>query len=170
MASERMQYLADLVRSDDQWIEITIEDPRKPKWLIADSTHGWIDYKIEGGKHFAKITAEGRARLSRYADKSLLMTLNEYQDEVVQNDYRPRQRGLSVLSFGLKNAVANMTMRLGQVGTSATPETKPSFDDIRDTLIDELSESIWSITLMAHELDATLEDIARRNLEKMWDE
>jgi NTP pyrophosphatase (non-canonical NTP hydrolase) len=92
------------------------------------------------------------------------LTFAEYQQRAATTAMYPKEQGVEYTTLGL----------VGEAGEIANKVKKVlrgdyTIDDIRDDLGAEISDTLWYIAMLAHELDLNLQDIAQANLDKLAD-
>lgn len=97
------------------------------------------------------------------------MNLNEYQEQAKRTAIYPRADFPQAITYVVLGLV-------GEAGEMANAIKKTLRDDWgvlttarRDALFVELGDVLWYVAMVARELDISLEDVARINLEKLHD-
>jgi|TARA_R100000479_G_C6287998_1_gene165452 NTP pyrophosphatase (non-canonical NTP hydrolase) len=91
------------------------------------------------------------------------MKLNEYQDEARKTAIYPVDDALTYVALGL----------CGESGEVAEKIKKwirgdDNGSSLKENLLYELGDVLWYLSNLAFELDFTLEEVARVNLDKLW--
>ena len=97
------------------------------------------------------------------------MQLNEYQDKAKETAEYPsdNRKGLDYCLLGLSGEI-------GELAQLRKRELRGDFSisDLRnnyDKYISEIGDVLWYLSLLCHELDVTLENVAQYNLDKLAD-
>lgn len=88
------------------------------------------------------------------------MNLNGYQQAAARTD-RPADNGLTIAALGLCG-------ESGEFADIVKKALAQGHELDRDDLIAELGDVLWYIAKAARELDVSLDDVAERNLRKLW--
>jgi NTP pyrophosphatase (non-canonical NTP hydrolase) len=100
------------------------------------------------------------------------MELNEYQEKAKATIVYP-QRILADHSMGasyetgvLYNAL-NLASEAGEVAGVIAKAIRKDTEVPVDKVIDEISDVIWQVSVLAYELGYTLEEVAQHNIDKL---
>lgn len=96
-------------------------------------------------------------------------TFQEYQNEVTKLSIYPGQRkGGSQNLLALAYTILELNGEAGEIANKLKKYIRKGAVANEDVLADELGDVLWAAGALANELNMTLEDIAKRNLEKLW--
>lgn len=106
------------------------------------------------------------------------MTATEYQTQAYKTLAKSEAENISYLVFGLKAKAAELAnkletaVRLGEIEININNEvifTRVNSSRFTDNLVDELGDVLWFVAMVAWRLGFSLEEVMRRNLDKLAD-
>lgn len=92
------------------------------------------------------------------------MTLNEYQFEANTTAIYPESAALTYPTLGLAGEAGEICNKVKKI---IRDEGGALSEDKKQALIDELGDVMWYVAAIAKDLKVALDDVARRNLDKL---
>ncbi len=94
------------------------------------------------------------------------MELNEYQELASRTAEYPEIGGLGLTypAMGLAGEAGELLNKIKKIWRDQGGELE---EEVREGLVDELGDVLWYVARLARELDADLETVGRRNVEKL---
>lgn len=94
------------------------------------------------------------------------MELNEYQERAGQTAQYPEIGGLRMTypAMGLAGEAGELMNKVKKIWRDRDGELD---EEVREELVDELGDVLWYVARLARELDADLETVGRRNVQKL---
>jgi len=93
------------------------------------------------------------------------MTLNEYQFEANTTAIYPESAALTYPTLGLAGEAGEICNKVKKI---IRDDNGVLSDDKKQALIDELGDVLWYVAAITKDLKVTLDDVARRNLDKLF--
>ncbi len=94
------------------------------------------------------------------------MELNEYQKEALKTAMYPAKHKIVYSAMGLGNEAGEVMGKIKKWLRGDDGEGAMS-DERRESLKGELGDVLWYLAVLANDLDLTLDDIAKNNVEKL---
>jgi NTP pyrophosphatase (non-canonical NTP hydrolase) len=100
------------------------------------------------------------------------MKLNDYQEKAKETIVYP-QRTLANNSMatgydtGLLYNALNLASEAGEVAGVIAKALRKDTEVPADKVIDEISDALWNLSVLAYELGYTLEEVAQHNIDKL---
>lgn len=92
------------------------------------------------------------------------MTLNEYQFEANTTAIYPESAALTYPTLGLAGEAGEICNKVKKI---IRDEGGALSEDKKQALVDELGDVMWYVAAIAKDLKVALDDVARRNLDKL---
>jgi NTP pyrophosphatase (non-canonical NTP hydrolase) len=92
------------------------------------------------------------------------MTINEYQSEANATAIYPDSSSLTYPALGLAGEAGEICNKVKKI---IRDEGGTVSEEKRNALIDELGDVFWYLAAIAKDLKVTLDEVARRNIEKL---
>ncbi len=156
----------------DNTIGTYLHGPLLPKnawfadWLIARSLGGDVDSLAALDdvlrRTLIEVPAEPRGSRRR---RITIMDLSEYQRESRRTAEYPREAWLAYPALGLAGEAGEVAEHAKKV--IRDDDGKVS-DERRAAMSKELGDVLWYVAQLASELDLSLDDVAKQNLEKLF--
>lgn len=92
------------------------------------------------------------------------MKLNEYQDFAKQTAMYPREVAIAYVTMGLSGEAGEIANKVKKIYRDKEGQLS---EGSKKDLAKELGDVLWYVAMLAHELDYSLEDVAKMNVEKL---
>ena len=94
------------------------------------------------------------------------MKLNEYQKKALNTAFHPKKYKVIYPALGLGNEAGEVMGKIKKWLRGDDGKGKMS-DERKEALKEELGDVLWYLAILAHDLDLSLDDVAKINVAKL---